>query len=362
MINLKRIILTIMAALLLSSAYAQAETITGVLSRDLPYQSDYADNPVIQGESATTGLPFDDVYVPILIVYDNAEDARPLVGLAQADIVIQMPNAGAGATKLLALFADHIPLQAGSVRSARVSFIELREIWDAALVYNGGPGSEVRDEVDITRCLRKYDLYKKGLSFNLISTQQEYVTTVAGKPNAYNTMADLQSIRDTLLTAGQQFTQKPFRFTDDLPVSGIPTTEIEIAHITNATATKQGHPASWANFTYDAERNAYARMVNTGVFSDYSNPDTALAYNNLIVLRTKYRYVGNYVLLPEFAGRGAADIFIGGRYIAGGWVHQTLDSRIVFVDENGEELALQRGTTFIVVANENTRVTYSAGE
>lgn len=364
MIRFPRILipLALIGLLVCSGALAGGATLDGFAPREIPFQAEYADNPVLEGVSPTTGLAFDGPYVPILVVYDNAQNARPLVGIAQADIVYQMPNAGAGATKLIGLFADHIPTQAGSVRSARVPFIELREIYNAALVYAGGPTSDAPDYVDINRSLRDFGVYSRGLSFNVIGAQQEYMSTVDGKGTYYNTMADLRDIRDALLAAGAQFDPKPFRFTDALPTGGTAATDIEIAHFASKTGSNAGHSGSWARYAYDAETNAYARMVDTGAFADYADPAAALRYANLIVMRTEYRFSGNYVLLPGFVGQGVAEIFMGGRYIAGGWIHPSFDSRIVFVDENGGEVALQRGKTFIVVANQATRVTYSAGE
>ncbi len=360
----KRILLAALVLALSGFACAQAETtvIDGTAVREIPFQDAYDDNPVIAGESSTTGLPFDGAYVPILLVFDNSQKARPLVGVAQSDVIFQMPNAGAGATKLIALFADSVPAQAGSVRSARAPFIELREIYDAALVYSGGPTSGVASSINIHSVLRSFDVYHKGLSFNIIGEQNEYKSSVDGKGKYYNTMANVSDIRDLLLSEGMQFTEVPFRFTDTLPADGEAATDIEIAHFASKVDKSAGNPASWARYLYDADKNAYARMVDTGVFADYSDPETALTYTNLIVLRVKYKFLGNYVLLPEMVGQGTAEFFIGGRYIQGGWIRSSLQNRIVFVDMNGEEIALQRGNTFIVVANQATRVTFSAGE
>jgi hypothetical protein len=364
MLHYQRILTAALVLTLLSavSAHADSVTINGAAIRAVPFHEAYADNPVIPGESATTGLPFAGPYVPILLVFDNAQKARPLVGVAQADVVFQMPNAGAGATKLIGLFADNVPTQAGNVRSVRVPFIELREIYGAALVYAGGPTSGVSDAIDIKRRLKEFGVYDQGLSFNIIGAQQAYESSLEGKDTSHNSMANLAEIRDLLLSEGKQFAEVPFRFTDALPLGGEAATDIEIAHFASKTADDEGNPASWARYLYDADSNAYARMVDTGVFADYGDPDTALTYKNLIVLRVNYKFLGNYVLLPEFTGHGMAEIFIGGRYIAGGWVRETLQSRIVLVDESGNEIALQRGNTFIVVGNQATRVTFSAGD
>ena len=364
MIKIKRMVLAALLLSLITASWAIAEpvTIDGSAARKISYQKSYADNPVIAGESSTTGLPFENLYTPILLVFDNAQKARPLVGIAQADIIFQMPNAGAGATKLLGLFSDTIPVQAGSLRSARVPFIELREIFDAALVYAGGPTSNVSDYIKINYRLRDFDVYGKGLSFNLIGAQQQYESSVDGKGKYFNTMANLQDIREQLLSDDIRFTQVPFRFTDTPPTGGEAATNIEIAHFASRIENNEGNPASWARYLYDADQNAYARMVDTGVFADYSDPDTALTYTNLIVMRVNYRFMGNYVLLPDMVGHGSAEFFIGGRYIQGGWIRKSFQDRIVFVDMNGEEISLLRGNTFIVVGNQATRVTYSADE
>lgn len=364
MIIVKRVLIAALILLIagLGSAQAQPITLDGSLPRDIPFHTSYPDNPVIAGESSVTGLPFENLYVPIMMVFDNAQNARPLVGIAQADIVFQLPNAGAGATKLIGLFADNIPVQAGSSRSARVPFVELREIYNAALVYAGGPTDNVSSELDISRSIAKFDVYQKGLSFNLIGAQRAFASSVDGKGKYFNTMANLQDIRDQALSLDVQYPQRPYRFSDTLPVEGIPATDIEVAHFSSKIEDTMGNPASWARYLYDAQTNTYARMVDTGVFADYSDPDTAVTFSNLIVMRVKYRFYGNYVLLPEMVGNGPAELFIGGRYIEGGWSRESLQSRIVFVDQNGEEISLQRGHTFIVVGNEATRVTFSAGE
>ena len=58
-------------------------------------------------------------------------------------------------------------------------------------------------------------------------------------------------------------------------------------------------------------------------------------------------------------GTGNADIFMGGRHIAGVWVRKDVTSRTVFYDENGEEIRLQRGKTWInVTTQRSTEVTY----
>ena len=101
-------------------AVAQTRELEGVLEREgIPFAQNYPDHPLIPGESPTTGLPWEGTYAPVLLVVDNAEDAHPHWGVKDADVLYQVPNAGKGATKLLALFSDTAPEAAGGSRSAR---------------------------------------------------------------------------------------------------------------------------------------------------------------------------------------------------------------------------------------------------
>ena len=117
-------------------AFGEPIIIRGKTSTDIRVKSNYRNNPVIPGISSTTGLRSSgEEYTPIMVVLDNAEAAYPHWGVSQADIIFQVPNAGKGATKLLALFADFYPAQAGGVRSARATMLPLAVAWNAALAY-----------------------------------------------------------------------------------------------------------------------------------------------------------------------------------------------------------------------------------
>ena len=56
---------------------------------------------------------------------------------------------------------------------------------------------------------------------------------------------------------------------------------------------------------------------------------------------------------------GCAEIFQNGKYVRGAWTREEADSRLVLVDEDGSELRLQRGKSFIVITNDVSDVVYS---
>jgi hypothetical protein len=355
------LILPLLAGLV--PAFAETTDIKGVLTRDLTLKASYPDNPVIDGVSSTTGLPFEGTYVPILQVFDNSMEARPQWGIAEADVVYQVPNAGVGATKLLALYADTIPASSGGTRSARVPFVDIRESWDAAFVHAGMPPKTVSDIVRVDLLLKKYGVKAKGLDFNLIENAQEFGVRETFAPGPHNLSARLLDIKNVLIQSGYQFKQRPFLFTDQLPSAGDIAWNIEISHYGDKTEKSIGNPSSWSSFTYDPVTNAYLRAVKEGPYYDRNNPAVQLSFSNVIVLRTKFSYAdGDYVILKNFTGSGAADIFMGGRYIKGAWYRERAGARIVLLDGKGSELPLQRGKTFIIVTNAVTKVSYGNGK
>ncbi|MBU2068178.1 DUF3048 domain-containing protein, partial [Patescibacteria group bacterium] len=75
---------------------------------------------------------------PLAIVLANDPVTRPLFGLSQADLVIEMPVITNSITRLIAFFVCNQPEKIGSLRSARHDFIPLAQGLDAVLVHWGG--------------------------------------------------------------------------------------------------------------------------------------------------------------------------------------------------------------------------------
>lgn len=86
--------------------------------------------------------PFTGEHVPrdrpvLAVKLDNAPGARPHSGLAEADLVHVEPVEG-GVSRLMAVYSARLPRDAGPVRSARESDLELlRQFGRPALAYSG---------------------------------------------------------------------------------------------------------------------------------------------------------------------------------------------------------------------------------
>lgn len=360
MMNMKRrlAVLVLAFSLLLSLAgLAEPALIPGELTRPgLPFQTSYPDNPVLPGVSPFTGLPFEGTYAPVMLVMGLSPLALPHWGIQDADIIFQAPNGGSGATKLIALFSDKVPSAAGGSRSARAPFITIAQSLGAAISFAGSPGDEEADPVNVPKMLRDAGMRRHMQSFDLISNNN-YSERVKGKPGPHNLSVNMARIQQIALENGQVFTPRPFLFREELPQGYPSASRIEVNHYGETVRRNGENTASYSGFIYQPEQQVYYRENHGGsLYVDRDAPDSPLAFANVVVLRVDFSYSGSYLYLGNTVGNGAADIFIGGSYIRGGWHRDSAQSRFVLVDDKGEEIALQPGKSFIIVTNEVTQV------
>jgi hypothetical protein len=353
--HMKKLIALLLVALLLGAmTTASAATVIDAGSkRNITVKGDPAqNNPRIPGESMTTGLPFEGEYIPILVNIDNVLGAWPQWGIGDADIIYEMPIHGLTLTRLVALFADKHPENAGPVRSGRVLHAELREEWDAGWTF---AGIQRKDGTNVNDALREFGARKKthDLIYDLNGNKfsKHYHNVKDHKPPHHHSVHVQELVE---YARGYEFPERPFLFTDEPPTAGDAATSISLVY--------GGNKKNYTNsaFTYDAATNLYARTRQDKPYVDQNNPDQALAFSNVIVQWTDLSFNGaaSAPILRE-VGTGNADIFMGGRHIAGVWVRKDVTSRTVFYDENGEEIPLQRGKTWInVTTQRSTEVTY----
>lgn len=342
----------IMLLILVPSISLAQTTIDPSVNRHIKPQQGLTNNPVIPGESMTTGLPSDGTYIPILVNIDNVQGAWPQWGISKADIIYEMPIHGLGLTRLMALFSHDHPASVGPVRSGRVMHAEMREEWDAGWVY---VGVQEKEGSDVNSVLRKLEVKEKtvNLLFNGNTNKWgSYFEFIDGYNSPHNHGAPLDKFAEVI--KDYTFPQRPFLFADTLPTSGDTATSIHLAYGTD------GGSYSNSSYTYDPGQNTYARFRQNKPYEDRDQPGIPLTFSNVIVQWTKLQFNGaaNAPLLT-LVGKGNADIFMGGKHIAGYWVRESMESRTVFYDQDGQEIRLQRGKTFInITADRSTKVSY----
>ena len=330
-----------------------ANVIDAQAERNIPVPApgedgNYPDNPVIEGISSTTGLPSDAPYLPVLVNIDNDTGARPQWGVAEADIIYELPIHAHYETRLTGLFTHDFSDEVGPVRSGRVHHADLREEWDAAWVFYGVQESE---GTNVNVLLKEYGLARREGTILFDGTNGAKKWTPAFKDTNYHSAphdhsVDLTKIAELMVESGHEFVERPFKFTDEKPSIGVDATKVAVLF------NEVGSYYSDAYYEYDAETNKYMRSMAQGPYVDLKDESTQLGYENVIIQRTNLKFYNGAAdrpTLPDIVGSGNADIFMGGKYIEGYWVRTGLQERTVFFDSEGNEIELQRGKTWITI-------------
>ena len=364
-----------LAALLALPAGAMAEAVamsgltTGGTAQQLGAPASYGsetvtmtmpqENPVVEGVNPITGLPYTGEYQPILVSIDASPAALPHWGASAADLIYEMPIQADGSTRSLAVFMGDIPEGAGPVRSARVPMTSLHEIWGGTLCYYGLQEGEDSNNV------RKW---VKANSANPKHAYPWYLNALA-KHNGWfprHTDADHKAPHNARLLIGNvkadyQLTPAPhpFIFGDGLSV--------DRGEAVNGIVISPREDQNYLSaYQYNAATGTYDRYRDGAPYVDGNN-GAACTYANVIVMRTDVRWNSGNPSRPviRLHGEGVAEIFQNGRYIRGTWARESdgktgLTNRIVYFDENGQELVMKPGKTFIqIVKNEQPVIVLS---
>ena len=348
-------------------------------------------NPLIDGESPTTGMPYDTSvrYMPMLVQISNSEASESFDGsltftaaeklarglelskndskskkVASAGIGARAPWGGQyadivyegilyrdGATRITFLFSDALAdgheITAGPVRSARIGHVLLREEWQGGIAYCGGPKAE---ENNIAAMFEELGASDKRVAFNIETNVKrgEFNERVQGVKAPDNLSVDVYGLQ-TLIPETTVANPHPFLFTDVSPY----TDGYDMAYSINL---DWGHKKWISHFVYDEANNLYLRYSGEAPYMSFAAANDReednmeqLSFSNVIIQRVEYEYVNNNRIMPSMqsVGKGNADIFIGGRYIPGYWVRESIETPTVFFDDQGNEIQLTRGKTFI---------------
>lgn len=357
--------------------------------REIKTKTDAVRHDLIPGESPTTGQPWEDDYLPMIVQIGNSPASQKIKGRSiksagigkcapwggqYADIVFEGIIYRTGATRMAFLFSGSFvggqPVGGvGPVSSARIGHMLLREEWQSGFIYSYADPYE--DNL-IKELFRQSGADERAVLFNLLGGDLlEYKNRVAGlePPDNYN--VDVVGMR-SLVPTTYVSQPRPFLFADESPYAS----EYEIASTIHL---DWGSKEYISHFKYDEAENLYERFCGQGVkeakwapYMTFASAEDLSAENkeqmlfaNLIIQRIEYEYADDNSFKPSYVqsiGKGNADIFIGGRYIPGYWVRKSIQDPTVFYDEQGNELLLNRGKTFIAQFPPESLCTFTGTE
>lgn len=280
---------------------------------------------------------------PVAVMVNNVEEALPQYGVAQADVIFEIPVEG-NLTRLMALYADYTQVpKICAIRSCRYYYPAIAKGFDAYYVHWGQDQTITSylnslkmnrfDGMANTGGLFGRDTARRNAGYSLEHTGYfdgtGFVEAVNEKGMRTDLLKDKQGTAFTFHEIGE--VKKPQGDTCNK------------VHINFGAAT--------ATLTYDAVTDTYLKQINGKPHMD-GVTGTQLAFTNVFILETS---IGT----RDEAGhksvdwQGSSDSV--GYYISNGavqkihWSKADEESYLKFYDENGEELVINRGKSYIAI-------------
>jgi len=303
--------------------------------------SENDNNQIVKGEiSPITGLKCENYNRrPIAVMLATDPITRPLSGISQADLIIEMPVTNT-ITRLMAVYLCEDPEEIGSVRSARHDFISLALGLNA--IYSHWGGSHF--------ALDKLDA---GIINNIDALKDFY--------KAYYRKSDLVAPHNGFTSMeGLLNSVEKFGYSLENNFQGYPHKEISNfkAQISKGKLIigYSGHYK--IDYEYNSETNTYLRWRGGEKEIDRNN-NQQVEVNVIAIMRADSRMIEP----PDYndvdiEGEGEAIIYQNGEEIKGIWKKRGSysNSKLYFLDSLGEEIEFTPGKIWIEIVHLNTEI------
>lgn len=298
-----------------------------------------AKNP-LTGQSCPQGdgRPF-----AVMLAGDRA--ARPLSGIAAADVVVEMPVLTGGITRYMALFVCERPKIIGSIRSARHDFLPFVKSFDAIFAHWGGSHLAL-------------DILKTGAidAIDSIPNPFDAFYRQEGMPaphNGFTSFARLLNAAEKLNYRIAQSKAKGYARIQDAAVIGADQ-NISL-----------GYPQPYeVDFAYDHKTNAYQRWRGGAKEID-AVTGLQVEVKNLAVMIAPSRQVSPDYNEVAIEGEGDLAVYRNGEVVKGKWKRAkesynnadgVIDTAYYFLDSAGKEIGFVEGKIWISIVQPNQKV------
>lgn len=287
--------------------------------------------------ASLTGIPCEfSERRPVAVMLSGDAVARPLSGIAEADVVVEMPVAPNGTTRFMAVFQCTLPNDIGSVRSARKEFISLAAGFGAIYVHWGGEHEALAT-------------LESGVMNNVNALLYDG-TTFYRKPGV-RAPHDGFTTPDRLLSRIDEI-----GYSTDDQFAGYPRSgampEVNVANA--APSIRIAYPGVFGvTWTYDGPSRSYLRMRNgTPEVDRVSNEQVRAAA--VVVVHTSAVVLNLDYISLSIPGQGDADVYQYGTVTHGIWGKDLKDinMRLVVRDTAGVEIPFAPGRIWIEIVTD----------
>lgn len=279
---------------------------------------------------------------PLSIKVENSKEARPQIGLQEADVVYESIAEG-GVTRFNAIFHSTLPAEVGPVRSARLSDVSVVPQYNALFAFSGA-STEVNSAV---RAAGLPNLSQDaGVSAPYRRSSQRYAP--------HNLYIDVAKAYAEATQRGYEVTSvvAPLAFDQSVRAIGTPNASTVTVPFSNY------NTVTW---NFDVASKRYLRVNNGTPFVD-AGTGAQISAKNVVVLWAAYvpasTNKGAQTFDINLVGTGTASMFIDGVRIDGAWTAGA-SAPPTFTSADGTPLLLAPGNTWFQVVPLGTVV--SAG-
>ena len=288
---------------------------------------------------------------PYAVMINNNHAAWPQCGLEDAYLVYEIVAEG-GITRMMALFKDKLPEKIGSVRSARHYFIDYAEENDAIYIHWGGsPQAYSRIETginDLDGIALEGSVFFRDKSLDRAYEHTGFVNLAKAKESADKKGYTRDTDKDLLLNYSAQ--------------------EIDLSAVAGVQGaddvTLKYSDYHTTSYEYDEENKVYKRTMSGKANVDLETGKQYTA-KNIIVYK-----VNNYTLGGQNKGRQELENIGSGSgyYISNGysvpitWEKTSHSGQTIYKYENGEEITVNDGNTFIQIMPTSGTIKIKANE
>jgi hypothetical protein len=278
--------------------------------------------------------------------------ARPLAGLSQADMVVEMQAVYGSITRLMGVYGCNIPEEVGSLRSARHDFVHIAKSLDAIYVHWGRADIEQFKEVLNSGIIDDMNCNDDaGKSAGKYCYRKEATGNMRGVDTGY--------AKFDQLIAGS----RAFGYSMENKFSGYPhQPEASLEQRPNGGNLRVAFAKPYdAEYDYDKASNSYLRTWGNNPDTDRNN-NQRIAPKNIVVMiagakpiKEGEQYVNVQIGDPwfdqDYPDSGSAFFYMNGQEFRGTWKKDKtkVDSKLMFLNESGQEIKFVPGQVWVEI-------------
>lgn len=332
----------------------------------IPSEAVYAQQPVPEGyaRSVYTNelIPAAQANVrPIAVMMPTDKIAQPSYGIGNAKILYEIMEEG-NISRQMAIIDNWQQLpQIGNIRSCRRYYIPEATEWDPILIHFGGV-FYMQDRITAADINNLSGTSEYGTGGDKPGSLYFFRTPDKKAPhNAYisadGIMKASAELGYSLTIRPEYYNSKHFTFAD-----GVNTLEQYggNALTANTIDLSEIFPYTNSSFSYNPQDGLYYKNIHGAAHTD-ALTGQQLSFANVIVQSTKWENLGGSSYLGFYNHDTTEDgfYFTKGKVIHIRWAKTTDYGPTVYYDDNGNEIQLNEGKTYIAIAQKGRTAKYN---